>query len=267
MEVDDCGSRDPRSPAATLGLRPGDVVTAVNGTAVRSWDDLVDRIRAAGDRPVRLTYTRDGRTRTGVARLVAAERPKRDAKIDAQTGAAKLGDLERVGTLGVSPAPTVTVGPVEGVAVAGELTGRLFAGTFRALAAFPEKIPNLVDALFGAERDPNGPVSVVGASRIGGEAVDAGLWPVFVLLLAQLNLFIGVFNLFPLLPLDGGHIAVAWFEKARSWWAGKRGRPDPGRVDYAKLMPVTYAVILVFGGITLLTVATDIVNPIVLFAR
>ena len=77
-------------------------------------------------------------------------------------------------------------------------------------------------------------------------------------------MFIGVFNLFPLLPLDGGHVAVAWFERVRSWLAARRGLPDPGRVDYNKLLPATYLVVLLFGGLTLLTLAADIVNPITL---
>ena len=80
-----------------------------------------------------------------------------------------------------------------------------------------------------------------GASRIGGEAVELGAPIIFLVLLGGLNVFIGVFNLFPLLPLDGGHIAIAWYERARSWFAARRGRPDPGRVDYNKLLPVTYA--------------------------
>jgi membrane-associated protease RseP (regulator of RpoE activity) len=123
-------------------------------------------------------------------------------------------------------------------------------------------VPKLIDALTGEKRDPETPISVYGASRLGGEAAEAGVLVRFLILLASLNVFIGVFNLFPLLPLDGGHIAIAWYERARSWIAAKRGKPDPGRVDYTKLMPVTYAVILIFGGISLLTIATDIVNPI-----
>ena len=179
-------------------------------------------------------------------------------------------ELQTVGVLGIAaqrPVATVTYGPVESVGQSLSYAGDMFVGTFRALGKFPEKVPKLIDALQGEERDPETPVSVVGASRIGGEAVQQGVWPIFFLLLASLNLFIGVFNLFPLLPLDGGHIAIAWFERVRSWLAAKRGRPDPGRVDYTKLMPITYAVVLIFGGITLLTVATDIVNPITLTGR
>ena len=106
---------------------------------------------------------------------------------------------------------------------------------------------------------------MVGASRIGGELFELGEYPSIFLVIASLNLFVGLFNLLPLLPLDGGHIAIAWFEKIRSWVYARFGRKDPGRVDYLKLMPVTYTVILIFGAFTLLTVTADIVNPITIF--
>ena len=83
----------------------------------------------------------------------------------------------------------------------------------------------------------------------------------------RLNITLFIFNLLPLLPLDGGHIAIAWFERARSWLYGRLRKPDPGRVDYYKLMPITYAVILIGGAFTLLTVTADIVNPIQIFSR
>src|SRR5439155_870753 len=114
----------------------------------------------------------------------------------------------------------------------------------------------------GGHRDVDTPVSVVGASRIGGELISMGAWTNVLYLFAVLNLFFGIFNLLPLLPMDGGHIAIAWFEKARSWIAARRGRPDPGRVDYVKLMPITLAVISVLGVFVLLTVTADIIHPI-----
>jgi membrane-associated protease RseP (regulator of RpoE activity) len=114
----------------------------------------------------------------------------------------------------------------------------------------------------GAERGPETPVSVIGATHIGGVLFDRGQIPAMILMLAALNFFIGMFNLLPLLPADGGHIAIAWFERVRSWIYARVGRPDPGRVDYYKLMPLTYVIILIFGAFTLLTVAADIINPI-----
>jgi len=143
----------------------------------------------------------------------------------------------------------------------------MFVGTFEAFKKFPEKIPALWNSLSGGERDPETPISVVGASRLGGELAEHNDYTTFLQILAVLNFFVGIFNLLPLLPLDGGHIAIAWFERVRSWLARLRGKPDPGRVDYFKLMPVTYAVIIIMGGFTLLTVAADIINPITLFAR
>jgi membrane-associated protease RseP (regulator of RpoE activity) len=119
-----------------------------------------------------------------------------------------------------------------------------------------------VKAIFGGERDPNTPVSVVGASRIGGEAVEAGLWSLFLLLLASLNFFVGVFNLLPLLPLDGGHIAVTWYEKVRDWVRRARGLAAGGPVDYTKLSAVAAVLVFLGGAVTLLTVTADIVNPI-----
>ena len=105
-------------------------------------------------------------------------------------------------------------------------------------------------------------MSVLGASRIGGESLEIGEPIVFLTIFISLNVFIGVFNLFPLLPLDGGHIAIAWYERARAIVARRRGRPDPGRVDYEKLLPLTYAVMLVFVSVSLLALTADIVNPI-----
>jgi len=267
LQQRDCAAGDPRSPAAAAGLREGDIVTKVDGKPVSQWQALVDKVRDAGQSTVTLTYRRDGTERTAKVDLIQSERPKFDEKknrylINPETGKVKPEDLEKVGTMGVAAQPEITFGPVESVGIAGQYTGMVFTGTFTAIKKFPEKVPKLFDALAGEKRDAETPISVVGASRLGGEAAEAGIWPFFFFMLASLNVFIGIFNLIPLLPLDGGHIAIAWFEKVRSWIAAKRGRPDPGRVDYTKLMPITYAVILVFGGISLLTIVTDIVNPI-----
>jgi membrane-associated protease RseP (regulator of RpoE activity) len=103
---------------------------------------------------------------------------------------------------------------------------------------------------------------VVGASRLGGEAIEAGVPQVFLMIFISLNVFVGIFNLLPLLPVDGGHIAIAWYERARSWIYARLRKPDPGRVDYYKLMPFTYAVILIGGAFTLLTITADVINPI-----
>lgn len=266
-EFYECTEKDDgTSPAKQIGLKPGDVITAVDGTPVSSWNATTERIRAAGGQKVTITYRRDGASHDATVTVPAVERVK--ASVPEDTPITEIGpdDLQKVGVLGVSPViPTTRYGPVGAVGQTFTVTGQMFTRTMAALKKFPEKVPKLWSAIIGEKRDPETPISVVGASRIGGELAQHQEWPSFLLMLASLNFFVGIFNLLPLLPLDGGHIAIAWFERARSWLYARIGRRDPGRVDYYKLMPLTYVVILIFGGFFLLTVAADLVNPITLF--
>ena len=257
---------DPRSTASVMGLAAGDQITAVNGTTVDGWESLTSVVRASANEQITLTVRRGDETLTRTGTLPEVLRIKQELLTsDRPASSITDADLEPVGVLGISPrTPTGVYGPVRAFSLTSEQTAALFTGTFTAMQKFPEKIPKLWAALTGEPRDPETPISVVGASIIGGELFGAGEFPTFLLLLAGLNFFVGIFNLLPLLPLDGGHIAIAWFERARSWVYARLGKPDPGRVDYLKLMPVTYAVILLFGGFTLLTVAADIINPITL---
>jgi membrane-associated protease RseP (regulator of RpoE activity) len=259
-----CAPGSVPGPALAAGLAAGDRITAVGGTPTPDYAAFQRVVRQSPAQPTSVTYVRDGQTRTTTVTLAAVQRVPLDAAAGAKA-------TERVSAIGIAPViPTMTVrfGPLEGLGEAADATGRTFTGTFAAIQKFPEKVPKLFHALTGGERDPETPISVVGASRIGGEIVEEQGFEGAALLLsilASLNIFIGIFNLFPLLPLDGGHIAVVWFERVRSWLAAKFGRPDPGRVDYEKLMPLTYVVVLVFGAISILTIAADIVNPVRLF--
>ena len=260
----DCQPGDPASPARTAGLRDGDVITSFDGKPIHTYDDLQHAIRSAKLGPAELTYKRGDQVASTVVSLVPASRRPLDQP---------EGKPSTVPALGVTwhlpdDVPlTVTYGPGESLVQAGVFTGKLFSAMGSAIGRIPAKVPALWDALAGKPRDPNTPISVVGASRLGGETVEHGAWWLFLNLLIVLNFFVGVFNLLPLLPLDGGHIAIAWFEKIRSWLYAKLGKREPGRVNYLKLMPFTYAIILIFGGFTLLTVAADIVNPITLFGK
>jgi membrane-associated protease RseP (regulator of RpoE activity) len=251
-----CRPGDPAGPARAAGLRAGDRVVSVNGKPITTYAEFVATVRSSPPAPVRIVYLRDGQRRTATANLVATRRPP-VGKPD--------GPLQTVSAIGVSvksPPVVLHYSAAAAAPAAVWYVGQTVEQTFSAIKSFPSKIPKLFDAIGGQQRDPQTPISVVGASRIGGEAVQIGAPIAFLALLGGLNVFIGVFNLFPLLPLDGGHVAIIWFERARSWLAARRGKPDPGRVDYNKLLPVTYAVMLLFGGLTLLTLTADIVNPI-----
>ena len=255
-KVRDCQPGDPAAPAAALGLRPGDRIVAVAGEPVSSYADLLFALRSRPGQTVELTYVRDGEQHTGTVDVLAVKRAPLEGEQAGRDG------LATVGAIGVAPSPTEVFGPVAAVGETFRFTGSVFRATGSAIKAFPEKVPALFRALGGQQRDPDGPVSVVGASRVGGQALEAGSPLVFVLLFAGFNIFVGVFNLFPLLPLDGGHIAVLWFERARSRIARALGRRDPGPVDLNKLIPLTVLVIVVFGGISLMAILADIVNPI-----
>jgi membrane-associated protease RseP (regulator of RpoE activity) len=252
-----CAATDPVSPAKAAGLRNGDVLTAVNGVPIATFGDLLRVIRQTEPGPAKVAFTRDGQPAVVTADLSAVQRTPLDDPSGPAATVAALG----VGVQ-ISAPREVTYGPVGAFGATVRYSGSMVEQTYESAKRIPSKIPALWHSITGGERDPNTPVSVVGVSLIGGEAASLGLWPVVLMIFVGLNVFMGFFNLLPLLPLDGGHIAIAWFERARSWVAAKLGRPDPGRVDYLKLMPLTYAIILIGGAFTLLTLTADIVNPI-----
>lgn len=174
-----------------------------------------------------------------------------------------------VGAIGVGAAqfgPT-EYGPISAVPATFAFSGDLAVLLGKSLANIPSKVGALMHAIGNphGERDPETPISVVGASIIGGDTVDHGLWVAFWFFLAQLNFILGVLNLVPLLPFDGGHIAIALFEKLRNVVRSARGKVAAAPVDYLKLMPATYVVLVVVVGYMLLTVTADLVNPIRLF--
>ncbi|HET6711729.1 site-2 protease family protein [Amycolatopsis sp.] len=239
------------TPAKTAGLQAGDKVLAVGGKPVASWNEMLTAVQATSGRTV-FEVQRGNQQLWLVVDVPKVQRWSPSGVKD-------------VGMIGASPEPpsvTTQYGPVAAIGATVSFTGTMFAETAQRLIEFPERIPAVVTAIFGGERDPNTPVSVVGASRIGGEAVEQGIWVLFFFLLASLNFFIGVFNLLPLLPLDGGHIAVVWYERVRDWIRARRGKAAAGPVDYTKLSGITMVLVLIGGAVTLLTVTADIVNPI-----
>ncbi len=244
-----CTASDKASPAKLAGLRLGDEVTAFDGKPVSNWTQLGNAIRQApAGSDAAITVKRGGRTLTLHATL---------ASVGGRSGA----------YLGIAPTIVFqTVNPVRAVQYAGTTIGQVVVGSVKAVGALPAALPKL----FSPDRGKTaaGQVSsVVGAAEATGAAVAANVgWQYKVsfilLLIASLNIFVGAFNMLPLLPLDGGHVAVVAWERIRAWFARLRKRPDPGLVDMAKLLPVSFSifVILMIFGVAL--VLADIVNPV-----
>lgn len=251
--------RDNPSPAAAAGLQEGDRFVSFNGTPVTDWEQVQQAIRDNGDGTATMVVERDGEEVELEATTQVEPRP-----IDA----ASPEELTPVGFLGVMPVATPvyeTGGPV----YTAQQMGGMAVDTVQALAQLPVKVWGVAKAIVGLEeRDPYGPVSVVGGGRLAGEVAAHDAFPVqdkvvsLVMLIAGFNFFIGMFNFLPLLPLDGGHIAGALWEALRRGVARLRGRPDPGYVDVAKLLPVAYVVgaaMLVMGVVL---IVGDLVVPL-----
>lgn len=248
-------------PAQKAGLQSGDVVTAVDGRPTTTSAEVVALVQPVTGTAV-LTVERDGQSLTIPVEVEQAQRTVKDTSTgenrSVTVGAIGMG----LGTVGPPPLEFNAFSAIPGTAI---FTGEIMVDSVKALADIPSKVGALWESITGGERALDTPISVVGASVIGGEAAERAAWPTFVLLLASINFFLGVFNILPLLPLDGGHIAVVFYEKIRDWFRARRGLIAGGPVDYTKLLPITYVFIVIGGAFMLLTLTADIVNPIKIF--
>ncbi len=256
----ECGSDGTPSPAAAAGLQPGDTVTAINGLPISSWSELLDEVKSLPAGPATITITRGGVTQQVTANIVVASRPVYDADGNA------TGQYSEQGFLGM--APSVVMQRQSFAAVPAQMWD-LSVRTGQAMLSIPSKFVGVVKAAFSSEkRDPNGPVGIVGVTRIGGEVAadhsEPASWRIASMLsmLASLNLFLFLFNLLPILPLDGGHVVGALWEGIRRQWAKLRNRPDPGPVDVARALPLAYGVAVVLISMSALLLYADIVKPI-----
>jgi membrane-associated protease RseP (regulator of RpoE activity) len=241
----------PNSAAAAAGFQPGDKITAVNGKKVTNWYEDSQVIRDSQGKELSFTVLRDGNEITISAAPTYVESDKRYV----------LGVVTKIGTQ--------REGFIPSISESGRAIAVLTRESVKALIALPSKVPQLIRQTFGGEeRDPNGLVGVVGAARVSGDAVSSNKLNnterlgTFLLLVASLNIFVGLFNLLPLLPLDGGHMAVAIADEIRAFFARLRGKPRPAGIDVNVLTPITMTVFVVLAVLTSILLIADIFNPV-----
>jgi len=247
-----CKPSDPPSPSIGR-LREGDKIVSADGARITATDGLGPHLHVG--QPVTLGVVRAGRHITVTVTPIGVP----------QTDKGKTTTVARIGVELAAQNDPPSVGALAAVPKTFSTMGEYLSETVQGLGRIPATID---DVLSGRQRGPNDVGSVVGAARVGGQvAGNAGL-PVsirlgeFLLLMAGLNFFIGVFNMLPLLPLDGGHVAILAFEEGRSRLYRAVGRRDPGRVDLNKVMPVTYAVFVAIVAMSVILLYADIFRPI-----
>ena len=260
----ECPEGSAATPAKLAGLQSGDEVKAVNGQTVSSWQEVTALLEDNSSST--LTVERNGTDVTINITPVFMERAVYDS----------LGNLE----LDAQGNPVTELSPVLGIRLLGVTKpvgldqSLSYAGaSLASMAAFilelPQQIYEVTLSTVGiTERDPYGAVSIVGVGQLAGEltsadiGIDAKLSSL-LLLLGSLNLVLFVFNLVPLLPLDGGHVVGAVYESAKRRVAKQFRGEDPGPIDTAKALPLAYFVwvVLIFTGILL--ILADLINPIV----
>ena len=250
--AENCSASDPISPAQRAGIKAGDEIVGVNGEKAR-WNDIVKVIRASANKEITLIVSTNGQERT------VAITPH-NITIEGKSW----------GIIGVQNATgMVRENFPTSVKQTFQVTGYFFKSSIQALVSLPTKIPSLVrQTFFGEQRDSNGLVGIVGVARASAQTANSGdlslreKLATFLLIIASLNIFVGIFNLLPILPLDGGHMAVAIVEAIRRRFARAQGKPDPGPIDVEKLTPITLVVFVALSILTLLLLAADIFNPI-----
>lgn len=241
------------SPAASAGLLAGDRVISIDGKALESWTEGIDQIANSQGKALAFLVERNGKEVTlfATGEYIAEEKRYR---VGIYPGVEREFKRDSIGTALDKSASNV---------------GILFKASLTSLKDLPEKVPQLFRQTFlGEERDPEGLVGVVGAARVSGEVVSLDRananerLTTFIFLVASLNIFVGIFNLLPILPLDGGHMAVAIADEFRALFARLRKRPRPAPINVNVLTPVTAVVVVALGFLTILLVLADIINPI-----
>jgi membrane-associated protease RseP (regulator of RpoE activity) len=248
-----CSSTSEPSPAKAAGIKAGDYIMAINNKPVENWADDVQIIRDSAGKELTLSIYRDGEKIT----------------INA-TPVKRVVNGEVRGILGIiNDVANVRSDPIKATKDSISLSKEFLVSSVKSLISLPAKIPALWGQTFqGKERDVDGLVGIVGVAAVSGQvtASDQMTWSerigAFLLIVASLNFFVGVFNLLPILPLDGGHMAVAIADEIRAFFARLRGKPRPKAIDVTVLTPITMVVFVLLAVLTVMLLVADIINPV-----
>jgi RIP metalloprotease RseP len=247
-----------RTAAAEAGLEVGDRIVAVGGVATNDWNRIVSYISERGGENGTFTIEKDGGPTIEITVPIGQAIMDDRGVVAVAPPGEELpapGPGERLsGFLGVSPEGVMDRDPVGGVGFAASQIGEF---TVRSITALPEVFKPVFNGELwqslteSGERDPQGAVGIVGAGRLVGQAAEAGLYAEMLSFVAGLTIFIGVMNLLPLPPLDGGHLAVLLWERIT-------GKP----VDIRKLIPIAAVVIAFFLILFVAVLYLDLARPI-----
>jgi membrane-associated protease RseP (regulator of RpoE activity) len=228
-------------------------VKSINGISVTDWVKAVSTIRASANKPLTVIVNRAG---TNLTVTVTPAPHQVNGKTQGMIGVINKVGLKRQSF-------------INSIKGSGTLTKQLFTSSVSSLVSLPTKIVPLFKQTFlHQKRDPQGLVGVVGVARVSAQTASAKNVGAgekvgnFLLIIASLNIFVGIFNLLPLLPLDGGHMAIAIIDGIRRTWARQRKKPLPAPFDVERLTPITIAVFIFLASLSLLLLAADIFNPV-----
>ncbi|HEY0187435.1 MAG TPA: site-2 protease family protein [Cellulomonas sp.] len=267
----ECTDDDEAAPGAAAGLQAGDTVLEYDGVTIETWSQLSALIRASTDgTAVPIVVERDGEQVTLTVTPVVADRPVTDDDGNAVTDDDGEAVTASVGFLGVSPGTELQRQPLSDVVSS---TADWMWETAKAMVSLPSSLVDTARSAFGDEaRDSSGVIGPVGIVRLAGEVASTDATGVGIAervatmmnILASLNIALFVFNLIPLVPLDGGHVAAALWEGLKRQVARLRKRPRPRPADAARLQPLALVVFVLLGGMGLLIAYADIVSPVTL---